>query len=107
VVERKNRTVQEAERTMMNEDKLPYMFWRYEIYPSFHILNRAQLRSNHDKTPYELWFGRPTSVKHFIVFRSKCYIKKDVDNLGKFDPVSDEEIFIGYSPKKRLIYVIT
>jgi hypothetical protein len=59
------------------------------------------LRPNHEKTPYELWFGRPTSVKHFRIFGSKCYIKNDEDNLGKFDPISDEGIFLGYSPNKK------
>jgi regulator of extracellular matrix RemA (YlzA/DUF370 family) len=101
VVERKNRTVQEAARTMLNEAKLPDKFWRDAIYTTVHILNRAQLRPNHDKTPYELWFGRPTSVKHFRTFGSKCYIKNDEDNLGKFDPRSDEGIFLGYSSNKK------
>jgi hypothetical protein len=55
------------------------------------------LRPNHDKTPYELWFGRPSYVKHFKTFGSKCYIKNDEDNLEKFDPRSDEEILVGYS----------
>jgi transposase InsO family protein len=63
VVKRKNRTVQEVARTMLNEAKLPEIFWRDAIHTTVHILNRAQLRPNHDKTPYELWFGRPTSVK--------------------------------------------
>lgn len=101
VVERKKITVQEAARTMLNEAKLIGKFWRDAIYITIHILNRAQLRPNHDKNPYELWFGRPTSVKHVRFFGSKCYIKNDEDNLGKFDPRSDEGIFIGYSPNKK------
>jgi hypothetical protein len=48
-----------------------------------------------------LWFGRPTSVKHFRVFGSKCYIKRDDDSLGKFDSRSDEGIFLGYSSNKN------
>jgi hypothetical protein len=59
------------------------------------------LRPNHDKTPYELWFGRPASLKHFLTFGSKCYINNDEDNLGKFDPRSDERIFLGYSSTKK------
>jgi regulator of extracellular matrix RemA (YlzA/DUF370 family) len=51
--------------------------------------------------PYELWFGRTTFVKHIRVFGSKCYIKNDEDNLGKFDPRSNEVIFLGYSPNKK------
>jgi hypothetical protein len=59
------------------------------------------LRPNHDKTPCELWFGRPASVKYFRIFGSKCYIKNDEDNLGKFHPISDEGIFLGYSSNKK------
>jgi hypothetical protein len=65
VVERKNIIGQEATRTMLNEAKLPENFWRDAIHTTVHILNRAQLRPNHEKTSYELWFGRPASVKHF------------------------------------------
>jgi transposase InsO family protein len=54
VVERKNKTIQEVARTMLNEAKFPDKFWRDEIYTLVHILNRFQLRPNHDKTPYEL-----------------------------------------------------
>jgi hypothetical protein len=101
VVERKIITVQEVARTMLNEDKLLDKFWRDAIYTAFHILNRAQLRPNHDKTPYELWFGRSASIKHFRIFGSKCYIKNDESNLGKFYPISYERIFLGYSPNKK------
>jgi hypothetical protein len=101
VAERKNIFVQEAARTMLNESKLPDIYWREEMYETMYILNRYQLRVNHDKTPYELWFDRPTSVKHFRVFGSKCYIKRDDDNLGKFDSRSYESIFLGYSSNKK------
>jgi transposase InsO family protein len=100
-VERKKKTIQESTRTMLNEAKLPNKFWTYVLYKTVHILNRAQLRVNHDKTPYELWIGRPTSIKHFRVFWRKCYIKRDDYNLGKFDSKSDKGIFLGYSPNKN------
>ena len=51
--------------------------------------------------PYELWFGIPASVKYFRTFGSKCYIKREDDNLGKFDCRTYEGIFIGYSSSKR------
>ena len=64
-----------------------------------HILNKAHLRPNSDKNPYELWHGKPTSIKHFRVFRSTCYIKNNDENLGKFDARVDEGIFLGYASK--------
>jgi hypothetical protein len=84
-------------RTMLNEAKLPDTFWREAINTTIYILNRAQIRVNNNKTPYELWKGRPTTVKYFKVFGSKCYIKRNEDNLGKFDSRTDEGIFLGYA----------
>ena len=68
VVERKNRIVQEASRTMLNEAKLSYAYWREAIYTIVYILNRGQLIVNKDKTHYELWYGILASVKYFRVF---------------------------------------
>jgi hypothetical protein len=56
---------------------------------------------NDEKTTYELWFGRQTSIKHFRTFGSKCYINNDEDHLGNFDPRYDEGIFLGYSYNKK------
>jgi hypothetical protein len=64
-----------------------------------HILNRGMLKSNSDKTPYELWKGRPANVKHFIVFGSKCYIKREYDRDRKVDSRVDKGILVGYSRK--------
>jgi hypothetical protein len=54
------------------------------------------LRNNTDKTPYEVWKGRPANVKHFKVLGSKCYIKKEDGRMGKFDSRVDKGILVGY-----------
>ena len=86
---------------MLNEAKLPDGYWREAVYTVVYVQNIGQLRLNSDKTPYELWFGRPASIKYFGVFGSKCYIKTDDDNLGKFDSRTDKGIFLGYSSTKK------
>jgi hypothetical protein len=72
-----------------------------EIHTAVHILNKSHLRPHSDKTPYELWFGRPASIKHFKVFRSKCYIKNNDENIGKYDDRADEGIFLGYATNSK------
>ena len=72
LVERQNRPVQHMARSMMNEKNISQTYWVEEIHTATHILNKAHLRINNDKTPYELWFIRPASIKHFKVFGSKC-----------------------------------
>ncbi|GJY38469.1 retrovirus-related pol polyprotein from transposon TNT 1-94 [Tanacetum coccineum] len=54
VVERKNRTLQERSRTMLNEQSLPQNFWCNAIDTSTYILNRILIRAILGKTPYEL-----------------------------------------------------
>jgi hypothetical protein len=59
------------------------------------------IRNNTDKTPYELWKGRPANVKHFRVFGSKCYIKREDGRMGKFDSSVDKGILVGYSSTRK------
>jgi hypothetical protein len=58
------------------DSKLTDIFWAQAVHTIVQIQNRLMLKNNTNKTPYELWKGRPINVKHFGVFGSKCYIKK-------------------------------
>jgi transposase InsO family protein len=101
VVERKNKTIQEMARTMLMDLKLTDIFWTQEVHTTIHIQNRVMLRNNTDKTPYELWKGRPTNVKHFRVFGRKCYIKREDGGMGKFDSHVDKGVLVGYSSTRK------
>jgi transposase InsO family protein len=90
VVERKNMTVQEMAQAMLMDSKLTDIFWTQAVHTTVHIQNRVMLRNNIDKTPYELWKGRPVNVKHFRVFGSKCYIKRKDGRMRKFDSHVDK-----------------
>jgi hypothetical protein len=101
VFERQNRPVQQMGRSMMNERNIPQTYWVEEIHTTVPILNKFHLRPHSDKTPYELWFGRPASIKHFKVFGSKCYIKNNDETIGKYDDRDDEGIFLGYATNSK------
>ena len=88
-------------RSMMNERNISQTFWVEAIHTSVHILNKAHLRPNSDKNPYELLFGIPVSIKQFKVFGSKCYIKNNDEHLGKYDDRADEGIFLGYATNSK------
>jgi hypothetical protein len=88
-------------RTMIMDSKLTDIFWTQAVHIVIHIQNRVMLRNNTDKTPYELWKGRPTNVKHFRVFGSKCYIKREDGRMGKFDSRVDKGILVGYSSTRK------
>jgi hypothetical protein len=40
-------------------------------------------------------------VKHFRVFGSKCYIKREDDRTGKFDSPMDKRVLVGYSSTRK------
>ncbi|GJV44850.1 retrovirus-related pol polyprotein from transposon TNT 1-94 [Tanacetum coccineum] len=105
VVERKNRTLQEMSRTMLNEQSIPQKFWCNAVDTSTYILNRILIRPFLGKTPYELFKGKKPSLEYFKVFGSKCFILNTKDYLTKFDPKSTEGVFLGYSPNSKA-YVI-
>lgn len=72
-----------------------------EIHTTIYVLNRVQIRDNNTKTPFELWTSKTPTMKYFKVFGSRCYIKRDDENIRKFDARYDEGIFLGYSTTKK------
>jgi hypothetical protein len=84
-------------RVMIHSKNLAQHFWGEAVNAAGHIINRVYLRPETNKTPYEIWRVKKPTVKYFRTFGSKCYILRDRENLGKFDPKSDEAIFYGYS----------
>ncbi|GJW11693.1 retrovirus-related pol polyprotein from transposon TNT 1-94 [Tanacetum coccineum] len=105
IVKRKNCTLQEMSRTMLNEQSIPQKFWCNAVDTSTYILNRILIRHFLGKTPYELFKCKKPSLENFKVFDSKCFILNTKDYLTKFDPKSTEGIFLGYLPNSKA-YVI-
>ena len=91
---------------MLLDRSLPDHFWLEAVSTACHILNRCLIRPILKKTPYELWRGKKPNISYFHPFGCKCYIHNNgKNNLGKFDPRSDEGIFLGYSPSSRAFRV--
>jgi hypothetical protein len=59
VVECQNRLVHQMARDMMSERDISLTFWVEVVHTTIHIPNKAHIRPNNDKNPYELWFDRP------------------------------------------------
>jgi hypothetical protein len=88
-------------RTILMDSKLTYIFWTQAMHTIVHIQNIVMLRKNTDKTPYKIWKGRPTNVKHFRVFGSKCYIKREDGRMGKFESRVDKGLLVVYSSRRK------
>eukprot|EP00253_Pinus_taeda_P021733 PITA_21733 len=83
VVERMNRTAQQMARAMLDESGTPATFWGEDAFVAVTILNKANVQINSNQTPYEIWYGKAPTIKHFRVFGSKCFIKRTNEKLGK------------------------
>ncbi|GKE10112.1 retrovirus-related pol polyprotein from transposon TNT 1-94 [Tanacetum coccineum] len=106
VVERKNRTLQEMSKTMLNEQSLPQKFWCNDVDTSTYILNRILIRAILGKSPYEIMRVRKPTLDYFKVFGSKCFILNTKDYLTKFDPKSYEGVFLGYSQYSKAYIIL-
>jgi hypothetical protein len=85
---------------MLDEQRTPRHFWANVISTACYISNRIFLRSILHLTPFELRFGRKSSVSHFRPFGCKCFILKH-GNLDKFMSRSFDGILLGYTPHGR------
>ncbi|GKA07354.1 retrovirus-related pol polyprotein from transposon TNT 1-94 [Tanacetum coccineum] len=101
VVERRNRTLVEAARTMLSAAKVPLFFWAEAIATTCFTQNRSLVIPRHEKTPYHIINARKPSVKFFHIFGSLCYIVRDGENLDKMKEKGDACIFVGYSTQSR------
>ncbi|GJR80024.1 retrovirus-related pol polyprotein from transposon TNT 1-94 [Tanacetum coccineum] len=101
VVERRNRTLVEAARTMLSAAKVPLFLWAEAIATTCFTQNHSLVIPRHEKTPYHIINARNPSVKFFHIFGSLCYIVRDGENLDKMKEKGDECIFVGYSTQSR------
>nr|GEV72562.1 hypothetical protein [Tanacetum cinerariifolium] len=101
VVDRWNRTLVEAARTMLSAAKVHLLFWAEAIATACFTQNFSLIIPQHEKTPYHIINDRKPSVKFFHIFGSLCYIVRDGENLDKMKEKSDACIFVGYSTQSR------
>jgi hypothetical protein len=73
-VERKNRTLLDMARTMLDEYKTSHRFWAEAINTACYAINRLYLHQILKKTSYELLTDKKPNVPYFRVFGSKCFI---------------------------------
>ncbi|GJU49362.1 retrovirus-related pol polyprotein from transposon TNT 1-94 [Tanacetum coccineum] len=97
VAERKNKTLIEAARTMLNGLVLSKHFWTDAVRIACYTQNRSIIVKRHDKTSYEIFRERIPDISYFYVFGCPVFIHNHKDHLGKFDAKADDGYFLGYS----------
>ncbi|GJV97556.1 retrovirus-related pol polyprotein from transposon TNT 1-94 [Tanacetum coccineum] len=107
VAERRNITLIEATRTMLNSANLPKQFWGEAVNTACYTQNRSIIVKRHEKTAYDVFRGRSPDINNFYVFGCPVHIHNHKDHLGKFDKKADDGFFLGYSPMAKAFRIST
>nr|GEU77286.1 retrovirus-related Pol polyprotein from transposon TNT 1-94 [Tanacetum cinerariifolium] len=104
VVERRNRTLVEAARTMLIFSHAPLFLWVEAIATACYTQHYSIIHRRFNKTPYELIQCKKLDISYLHVFGALCYPKKDREDIGKlgakgdilFEPLHNE--YLGGRP---------
>jgi hypothetical protein len=102
---RKNRSLCDMARTMLNEQGTPKRYWAEAVNTTCHVGNQNFLRAFLNKTCYEPMHGRAPRVSHFTAFGCWCFILKK-GRLDKFESRFSDGIFLGYASHSRTFHVL-
>ena len=94
----RNRTLLNMMRSMFSYSSLPSSFWGYALQTTMYILNVVSSKPV-TKTPLELWNGRKTSLRHFLIWGCPAHVLKN--KTTKLEPRSQVCLFVGYPKETR------
>ncbi|GJY29480.1 retrovirus-related pol polyprotein from transposon TNT 1-94 [Tanacetum coccineum] len=101
VVERRNRTLVEAARTMMIFYKAPLFLWAKAVVTASYTQNRSLIHTLHNKTPYELVHDKKPDLSFLRIFGALCYPTNNNEDLGKLKAKANIGFFVGYAPNRK------
>ena len=100
VAERRNRTLKDMVRSMINHSSLPESLWGEALKTAVYILNRVPTKAV-TKTPYELWTGKKPSIRHLHVWGCPAEARAYKPHEKKLDSRTVSCYFVGYAERSR------
>jgi hypothetical protein len=97
VVERKNKAITGATRSMLHDQSLPLYLWVEESVAAVYLQNRGPHRILGKMTPEEAFTGRRPDVEHIRIFGCLTYSYVLSERSTKLDPTTQHGILVGYS----------
>lgn len=101
VAERKNRTIVDMARSMLQSKSMPKEFWAEAVQCAVYVQNRCPHQKLNDKTPQEMWSGRKPTVSHLRIFGSIAYAHVPDQRRTKLEDKSKKYIFVGHDEKTK------
>ena len=94
VAERKNRTIMNVVRSMLNEKQVPKAFWPEVVRWCVHIQNRFPIVAIENKTLEEAWSGEKPVVEYFEFFGCAAHVHVPDQRRSKLDNKSIKCVFL-------------
>nr|GEX49112.1 integrase, catalytic region, zinc finger, CCHC-type, peptidase aspartic, catalytic [Tanacetum cinerariifolium] len=98
-------TLNEVTRTMLADFKLPTTFLAELVNTACYVQNRVLVVKPHNKTPYELFHGRTSTLSFMRPFGYPVTILNTIDHLYKIDCKANKGFFVGNSLNSKAIRV--
>jgi hypothetical protein len=107
VAERKNRSIEESVKAMMNDQNLYMFLWGEAALTTEYFQNRSPHRILKNMNPEEAFSEKKPSVEHLRIFGCPVYIHVPKDKRKKLEPSGKKGIFVGSSESSKAyrIYV--
>ena len=96
VAERKNRTIMEVVKTMINDQDLPMHLWAEETRTFVYVQNRLSHSALRLKNPEEMYTKKKPEGIHLKIFGCREYVHILKEKRTKLDPSGKKGIFVGY-----------
>eukprot|EP00253_Pinus_taeda_P007785 PITA_07785 len=101
VAERKNQTLVECARSMLQGKGISNGLWAEAINTAVYLKNRSPTKCLGFKTPFEALFGLKPVVDHLKIFGSKAFAHIPKPDRKKLDPKALKCIFVGYGTEYK------
>jgi transposase InsO family protein len=101
VAERKNRSIEETVKALLNDQDLSMFLWGEAAMTAIYVQNRNPHRILKDMTPEEAFSGKKPNVENLRIFGCQVYSHIPKDKRNKLEPSGKKGIFVGYSDSSK------
>lgn len=95
IAERKNRSLIEMARCLLEDSGLPKFLWAEAVNTANFIQNRTITKGT-ASIPIQSWSGIKPMISHMQIFGTKCFAHVPEEKRRKLDNTAKETVFIGY-----------
>lgn len=80
---------------------MPLKFWGERVLNVTYLIYRFPSRILHNKSPYEILFGKQPDISHLKVFGCLCFVINIDKHRDKLQPRAFPAVFLGYPFGKK------